>query len=67
MPEPKKHGTKSKQGMRRSQKKLKPINILPCPSCNAPLISHRVCKNCGAYGTVVKATQTIEQNKKRTE
>ncbi|MDP3991454.1 MAG: 50S ribosomal protein L32 [Candidatus Colwellbacteria bacterium] len=47
---PKKHHTKSKVGRRRSGHGLKPMKPIPCPSCKAPVLPHRICSNCGAYG-----------------
>ena len=36
--------------MRRSQHdKVSPPNLIPCPSCSAPTLPHRVCGSCGSY------------------
>jgi large subunit ribosomal protein L32 len=36
--------------MRRAQHdKVEAPNIVPCPNCSAPMVSHRVCPACGHY------------------
>ena len=52
---PVKHHTKSKVGRRRSHLALKPRQIFACLNCHYPILSHRICINCGYYkGKVVK-------------
>ncbi|MEX2032957.1 MAG: 50S ribosomal protein L32 [Candidatus Colwellbacteria bacterium] len=59
---PKKHHTKSKVGRRRSHQHLKPAGPMLCPNCKAPVLSHRACSNCGAYGRLkVKEAATPEE------
>lgn len=48
---PKRHQTSSKRDMRRANHdKVVAPNVIPCPKCSAPMISHRVCPSCGQYG-----------------
>jgi large subunit ribosomal protein L32 len=36
--------------MRRAQHdKVEAPNVVPCPSCSAPMVPHRVCPGCGFY------------------
>jgi large subunit ribosomal protein L32 len=35
--------------MRRSHHHLTPIQIQYCSNCGEPVLSHRVCSNCGRY------------------
>lgn len=36
--------------MRRAQHdKVSAPNVVPCPSCSAPMVPHRVCPGCGFY------------------
>ena len=49
MATPKKHGTSSKTGRRRSHLKLEKQQLHPCPECKHPVRSHRACGNCGFY------------------
>ncbi len=46
---PIKRHSKSKVGRRRSHLALKPLSIVACPNCKAPVKGHRVCGNCGFY------------------
>ncbi len=47
---PKRHNTASKRNMRRANHdKVKAPNVVPCPNCSAPMVSHRACPSCGHY------------------
>jgi large subunit ribosomal protein L32 len=46
---PKKKVSKSKRNMRRSHDALDALNLVPCPNCKAPRLSHSVCESCGFY------------------
>jgi large subunit ribosomal protein L32 len=47
---PKRRKSASKRNMRRAQHdKVEAPNIVGCPSCHAPMISHRACPACGFY------------------
>jgi large subunit ribosomal protein L32 len=36
--------------MRRAQHdKVEAPNLIPCPNCSAPIVTHRVCATCGYY------------------
>lgn len=54
---PKRRLTSSRRDMRRANHdKVTAPNVVPCPNCSAPMISHRVCPSCGHYnGKAVKA------------
>ena len=49
MPLPSFRRSRSKVRRRRSHHALKRIAIAKCPKCDAPILPHRACKNCGAY------------------
>ena len=49
MAEPKKRLTSTRSGNRRSHIKAKKIILNYCPKCKSPVMSHRVCQNCGFY------------------
>ncbi len=34
---------------RRSHDALTPPNVVNCPSCKGPMLSHRLCLSCGTY------------------
>jgi len=59
---PKRRKTSSKRDMRRAQHdKVTAPNVVPCPSCSAPMISHRVCPSCGQYkGVTVVGKQNSD-------
>lgn len=46
---PKKRTSKMKRDQRRAHWKITPPNVTRCPSCANPILSHRVCANCGTY------------------
>lgn len=46
---PKQRKTKSRRNQRRSHHALKKINLIDCPKCNQPILSHQVCAACGFY------------------
>ncbi|MBS3994398.1 MAG: 50S ribosomal protein L32 [Alkaliphilus sp.] len=47
---PKRKSSKSRRDSRRSANiKMDTPNILKCPKCHEPNLSHRVCKKCGYY------------------
>ncbi|MCS6902117.1 MAG: 50S ribosomal protein L32 [Myxococcales bacterium] len=47
---PKRRTTRSKRDMRRANHdKVVAPNLIPCPNCNAPILPHRVCPECGFY------------------
>ncbi len=42
--------TRSRRDKRRANWKIdSPPNIIVCPECSEPAISHRVCPSCGIY------------------
>ena len=60
---PKRRKSSSRRDMRRAQHdKVSAPNVVPCPSCSAPMVPHRVCPGCGSYKgrTVVKSNGTAE-------
>lgn len=46
---PKKRTTSSKRNMRRSHHGKAKLQLSSCPKCSQPVMSHRVCPNCGTY------------------
>ncbi len=47
---PKRRLSSSKRDMRRANHdKVSAPNVVPCPNCSAPTVSHRVCPSCGFY------------------
>ena len=51
MPNPKRRHSKARRDKRRANWKLRTQSISTCPHCNQPKLPHRVCDNCGYYGT----------------
>jgi large subunit ribosomal protein L32 len=41
--------TRSRRDKRRANWKISPPNIVLCPECQEPMLSHRVCPSCGSY------------------
>ena len=46
---PKRRTSRSRKGMRRSHHKLEVRARIRCAQCNAAMVPHRVCANCGFY------------------
>lgn len=49
MPNPRRRHGRSRQGKRRAHYKLNQPQSVPCESCGAPKLRHRVCTACGTY------------------
>ena len=49
MPVPKRKVSKSRRDKRSANKGIKNIIITFCPTCQASVFPHRVCKECGYY------------------
>ncbi len=47
---PKRKVSKSKQGKRKSNKRLKPPTLVECSQCHNLKLPHHICPNCGYYG-----------------
>ena len=66
---PKHRKNKSRVRTKRSHHALKTAKPILCPKCKAPIVAHRVCKECGYYkGKQVvktKADLTIKRDEKR--
>ncbi|MCX7778646.1 MAG: 50S ribosomal protein L32 [Patescibacteria group bacterium] len=46
---PSKKRPKSEKRKRRAAKKMKKINLSPCPRCQKPVLPHHLCFFCGTY------------------
>lgn len=49
MPVPKRKTSKARRDSRSSGKKIKSVCIVVCQTCQAPILPHQVCKECGHY------------------
>ncbi|MBU1008179.1 50S ribosomal protein L32 [Candidatus Dependentiae bacterium] len=59
MPVPKRKTSKSRRDKRSANKGLKVKSIAVCQSCQAPVVPHKVCSECGKYkGVKVLRTKT---------
>ena len=47
--EPKKRHSRARQGKRRASISLRPDAKTVCPNCQAVIVPHVVCRNCGFY------------------
>ncbi len=58
---PKRRTSASRRDKRRAHLRLTPPNLIPCSNCSAPMVSHRVCPECGFYkGRAVLRQETPE-------
>ena len=46
---PKQRVSRARQGERRSHLHLSPPQLVTCPQCKKPRLSHHACPNCGTY------------------
>jgi len=58
---PKHKVSKARRDHRKSQWKLKPLNLVACPRCHVLKLPHRVCTECGYYGN----TQVLKIEEKK--
>lgn len=69
MPTPKRKVSKARRDKRFANKGYKPKTVTGCLTCQAPLLPHQICKECGYYkGTKVlrtKADRMFERGKAR--
>jgi len=49
MPLPKRRHSKQRGRKRRTHWKLSEPNLVKCPHCHKPKLTHRVCPHCGYY------------------
>jgi len=63
MAEPKKRLTSTRSGNRRSHLEAKTQSLAVCTHCKQPVLSHRVCENCGFYN----GQDVLELEKKQKE
>ena len=71
---PKKRHSKSRKRSRRAQKdkmEAAPVAYCPNPQCGAPMLSHRVCPECGTIrrkdGTFLAVLESKEEKEKERE
>ena len=66
MPVPKKRHSRSRQGKRRANWRLKHVGISTCPSCGAAVLPHHACRKCGAYKgmAVIELKEKLKDKKK---
>jgi large subunit ribosomal protein L32 len=46
---PKQRVSPARQGQRRAHHRLKLPQLVACPQCKKPRLSHHACPNCGTY------------------
>ena len=46
---PKQRVSPARQGKRRAHHRLKLPQLVACPQCKKPRLSHHACPNCGTY------------------
>lgn len=49
MPVPKRKTSKARRDRRSANKAMKPSNVVACQTCQAPVLPHQICKECGYY------------------
>ncbi len=48
-PLPKKKRTRAKKGSRWAHRQASKPNVVECPRCHRPMLTHRACPACGYY------------------
>lgn len=64
MPVPARRHSRSRVRRRRAHDAMKSQNVGLCTTCQAPLVSHTACKNCGTYKG--KQVLNVSRDLKRT-
>ena len=69
MPVPKRKTSKARRNKRSANKGVKPNSIATCQTCQAPILPHQVCRECGHYKGVkvlrTKSDRTYERTQAR--
>ncbi|MCL5407590.1 MAG: 50S ribosomal protein L32 [Patescibacteria group bacterium] len=67
MAEPKKRLTSARSGARRSHLKSKKLNLSNCSKCQAAVLPHQVCTNCGYFRgkDILKLEEKAKQKEER--
>ncbi|MBD3273005.1 50S ribosomal protein L32 [Candidatus Dependentiae bacterium] len=69
MPVPKRKTSKARRDKRAAGKKETVVIISRCQTCNAPVLPHQVCKECGHYKGIkiirTKTDRMYERNQAR--
>ena len=59
MAHPKRKISKSRRNKRRTHYKMTIPNVHACPNCGAPILSHRICGECGYYRGVIAIEKKV--------
>lgn len=62
---PKRKHSKARGRKRRTHWKAAKMNIVDCPQCKQPKLSHRVCSYCGYYGNRQAVEIKIKKKEKK--
>ncbi|MDD4980901.1 MAG: 50S ribosomal protein L32 [Candidatus Omnitrophica bacterium] len=65
MPLPKKRHSKARGRKRRTHWKISQADLMLCPQCKQPKLSHRVCGVCGYYGGKQVIEIKVKEKKKK--
>ena len=57
---PKRRTSKTRRDKRRANDGLTPVTVSTCPKCGAGKLPHRVCVDCGWYGSVEAGRTVID-------
>ncbi len=60
---PKRKTSKARKRSRAANWKITAVGLSECPKCHEPVMSHKVCSNCGYYD----GKQVIEIKEKKAE
>lgn len=64
---PKRKISKARQGERRANLHLHPLQLVECPQCHEPKLPHNVCPKCGFYNGVEVIKPKAPKEKKKKE
>ncbi len=57
---PKRKTSKTRRDKRRAHDALTPLNLSNCPKCGADKVPHRVCVECGWYGSLENGRTVVD-------
>ena len=63
---PKRKISKARKGERRANLHLDPVQLVECPHCHEPRLSHTVCPKCGWYKGVEVVKPQAPKEKQKT-
>jgi large subunit ribosomal protein L32 len=67
MPVPKRKVSRARRDKKHANKGMKPTNVIACQTCQAPVLPHQLCWECGYYKGVKVTRTKIDRSHERVQ